>query len=96
MQHNLDYATASLQNQKLFPSRFSISDPGMRVLQTVLKRVCRIVAHCALYHKESFLELEEETSLGARFYTFLSMFGFEQSIPSNSLLREYTSKKSTT
>ncbi len=58
MVHNLNHGTASLQNPLIFPSRFSIPESSVKQLQAILKRLCRIVAHSYIYHKEAFLEFE--------------------------------------
>jgi hypothetical protein len=89
MLHNLNLGTSMLQNPKNFPSRYNITESSIAVVQSLVKRLCRIVAHCAIYHKEAFLEFEEDSYLGKRFYTFLHSRKFLDTIQSNCIIREY-------
>jgi hypothetical protein len=88
MIHNLNSATTNLQNQKNFPSRFNIPEENLKIVHSIVKRLSRIVAHCCIYHKEAFLEFEEDAYLGKRFFTFLQRFNIIESIPPNCVIKE--------
>lgn len=71
MIHNLNFATTSLQNAKNFPSRFDINESGIKIIQSILKRISRIFAHSHLYHNEIFMEYE----VGVRNYRKKAILG---------------------
>lgn len=90
MVHNLNHSTTTLQDQKRFPSRFNITEGSLKMVQSIVKRLSRIVAHCCIYHKEAFLEFEEDTRLGQRFYTFYYRFKMFDSLQDNCVVKEYS------
>ncbi len=71
--HTLDWATATVTNPKIFPSRLSFGSgdmhAGVKHLTNIFRRLHRIFAHAWFQHREVFWRIEGETGLYVLFKT---------------------------
>ena len=71
MFHNLNNATRTLQNTKNVSSRSeNQTEIELKAFEQIMRRLCRLLSHTKIYHKEFFTEYEGETHLCQRFTDF--------------------------
>lgn len=86
MIHNLNHATSTLQNNKNYTSRLSISDNALKSFEPIMRRLYRIFAHAYVYHREFFEEFEAEMHLCERYTNFCKKYKI---MPESSLLIKF-------
>lgn len=74
MIHNLDSATAAVQNPKSFGNRMSVSEKSVKSLAVYARRLYRLFSHTYFHHHTIFREFESEMHLCSRFTQFSLIF----------------------
>ena len=74
MIHSLDNAANTLKDKKSFGSRLEIDSSCQKYLQSIIRRLYRILSHTYFHHEEVFHECESKNNLCRRFTFFARHF----------------------
>merc|ERR1711879_421277 len=69
--HAIDAFTATLHNDKYFPSRIEVPKESIMPLKSHARRLYRIFAHAYFHHEKVFREVEKERAVCKRFTEFI-------------------------
>lgn len=70
----LSHAQKTINDQKVFPNRSSLSKKGLKEIKTQVRRLYRIFAFSYFEHKQTFDEFEKKHHLCERYTRFLSKY----------------------
>eukprot|EP00300_Choanocystis_sp_HF-7_P008093 c15697_g1_i2.p1 GENE.c15697_g1_i2~~c15697_g1_i2.p1 ORF type:complete len:163 (+),score=25.99 c15697_g1_i2:206-694(+) len=71
--HTLDNTVSMLNSNKWFPSRVSIQVDSKKQLQSIARRLYRVLAHAYFHHINIFEAFESRTCLCRRFHFFIKL-----------------------
>ena len=74
MLHSLDHATFTLLDPKNIEDRLNVTERSQKFMQSIVRRLYRLLSHAYFHHPEVFKEVESQTYLCSRFTYFVRQF----------------------
>ena len=74
MIHSLDHATFNLLDTKNFQDRLNVGESSQKYMQSIVRRLYRLLSHAHFHHPDIFTQVESDSYLCSRFTYFARHF----------------------